>query len=783
MAVQHIRLASDSNDQHVDLAFTLAVKGKIDKLRRLIESGLSVNATNSDGLSLLHFVAGYGHTNTVVQLLRRGAEKAMVAGAFGTPLHQAAVKGHQSTVRVMLKEGCPVTVMSDKGASVLHFAAAGGDVGVIREVRCAGCDLNTKDNDGETPLHWAARSGRTEASVELIRFGAKKAIVAGVLGTPLHQAAAKGHKLTVMAMLAADCPVDIVTRCRGSVLHFAAVSGNVGVIRVLLNAGCNINARDSYGMTPMHWAARSGKTKVVLELIRVGAERNIVAGKCGVPLHQAAMCGNHSTLSAMLEAGCPVDVVDVDGSSVLHFAAFEGRMHIIQLLVEFGFNVQQRDYYGLTPLHYAVLFGHLESVKAFLQLGADPRVQSPMFGSAVSLAQICGRKNIEGILSRFAEEETRPMYERILQLSKQAQSGAANESLAILSEGDSGVSKFELSLFVAINDNRIRTSSNLATILSTLSKQQHINLQKIACLAAIHGDVAILQQLATDPITAGTYATPMYVSSLLEQFFPQLKRSEGILQHLIPPGCAVNPLVLAITSLMCAKQRRYHIFMQQSSRNHTEAIKTLVTSTAFCNTLNEYLANGVTPLDLAEQFQLTEVATIIKEAGGKRGIWANLPHQVQKHGFTLCQTVASLKGCGKAGEQALLAALKFTGCVHSTELLQVTTSEREIATSHQQQMLNQKPDLSVIIRAVLPKVTLEVWEEVGILLQVSPHVLEELDQKQPTVRNKYRKMLTYWLSHNETASWEELLDLLSYFETKHKVAELTQSILQIAVSL
>ena len=87
MAVQHKRPASDTNDQHVDLAFTLAVKGKTNKLYQLIESGLSVNATNSDGLSLLHFVAGYGHTNTVVQLLRRRAEKAMVAGAFGTPLH------------------------------------------------------------------------------------------------------------------------------------------------------------------------------------------------------------------------------------------------------------------------------------------------------------------------------------------------------------------------------------------------------------------------------------------------------------------------------------------------------------------------------------------------------------------------------------------------------------------------------------------------------------------------------------------------------------------------
>lgn len=780
MAAQQLRAASDTADQQQgDVAIRLAAKGATDKLRQLIVSGQSVNTANSDGLTLLHYAAGHGHTNTVVSLLRCGAEKAVVADAFGTALHQAAVKGHQNTVKVMLKEGYPVDVMSKKGGSVLHFAAAGGDVQVVRVVRGAGCDLNAKDDDGETPLHWAARSGKTEASVELIRSGAKKAVVAGVLGTPLHLAAAKGHQLTVTAMLAEGCPVDVVTRCSGSVLHYAAVSGDVGVVREVMGAGCNVNARDRCGMTPLHWAARSGRTEVALELIRRGGERGIVAGKCGVPLHQVAMCGNQSTLRAMLRVGCPVDAVDVDGSSVLHFAAFEGQVHVIQLLVEMGLDIRQVDRYGLTPFHYAVLFGHLESVKALLQLGANPGVESPMFGTAMNLAQICGRREIETALSSFAEEETQPLYDSILHL---CESGEAKESLAFLSAGECGISRFELSLFVAIEGNRLRKSSDLTDILSTLSKQRQVDLHRIACLAAIHGDAAILERLASVTFTMGTYTKPMCIFSLMERFFPQLKHSKGILHDSIPPGCAMNPLPLAIASLMCAKQRRYHIFMQQSSRHHIEVIKTLTTSTAFCDTLNEHLPNGLTPLDVAERFQLNEVITIIKKAGGRHGIWANLPAEVQQHSFTLCQAVTSLRGCGEAGEQALLKALKLTGCVCSSDLLQATMSKQGITALHQQRVLNQRPDLSFIVRTVLPKVTLESWEEVGILLQVPTSILEELDHNQTLARHKYRKVLAHWLAHDVASSWGSLLEVLDYIETKHTVDELTQAILQVNVS-
>ena len=110
-----------------------------------------------------------------------------------------------------------------------------------------------------------------------------------------------------------------------------------------------------------------------------------------------------------------------------------------------------------------------------------------------------------------------------------------------------------------------------------------------------------------------------------------------------------------------------------------------------------------------------------------------------------------------------------------------STVERGVVTEeshlHQQKVLKQRPDLTVIVKAVLPKVQLENWKETGIMLQVPIPTLNELKHSQTQLRDKYRKVLQYWLDHNEAASWKALLEVLGHFETKVAMDKLTQDIL------
>ena len=197
------RASSMELARYHSLASRLASEGSTEKLANiLLNHGVPVDTIETKhGATLLHLAATNGHTETVLLLLRLGAETSVVIGAWDTPLHQAALHGHVSTVKAMLEAGCPVDVVNSNDWSVLHAAALGGNAELLKEVLSTGCDMNAATNDGRTPLHVAAMKGNTEAALELIRHGAEKAIVAGEFGTTLHQAAEGGHVSTVKAML------------------------------------------------------------------------------------------------------------------------------------------------------------------------------------------------------------------------------------------------------------------------------------------------------------------------------------------------------------------------------------------------------------------------------------------------------------------------------------------------------------------------------------------------------------------------------------------------------
>ena len=873
-------VAVDALRKLTNLAHHWAYSGVTVPLCRLIACGLSVNTTREDGGTLLHTAAAGGHTQTVLELIRLGAEKAIFICKFGTPLHQAAGLGHVSAVKAMLKAGCPVDVVASHRFSVLHASAEGGNAKVIREVLSTGCDINATDNDGRTPLHVSARKGNTEAALELIRHGAEKALVTGAGGAPLHQAAVGGHVSTVKAMLKAGCPVDVVASNGATVLHAAAHGGSAQMISEVLSTGCDINAVDNDGVTPLHVAAGEGKTEAALELIRHGAEKAIVAGAWGTPLHTAAWCGHVSTVKGMLKAGCPVDVVDHSGRSVLHaatgygyvevmdellsagcdvhatdnegntpldfaacrgevkaamklvrhgadnhtasgtfggpvlsaaalghwmtvqvmmeegfpvdgvatngqtllhFTAMDGKVSLLRQLAERGFNVSRRDFCGLTPMHYAVYNHHVECTVLLLELGASVKTEAPLFGTVLDIVRLGGYPAMERLLCG-SSLRMRRRDEMIVDFALCKELGISIQSPYLFSEQGGRISVFEYFLFYSKQSknavqiaNQVRTPKNLRKVLSVFSRHQLVDLSKLACLAAIHGDVVVLEclsELLTTPTEPGQFF------NRLKQLYPiQFRQPESILLQVLPE-CDLNPLQLAIIAMWCGTAGLSHFCMGRSSRRYSETISVLTTNDSFRHTLNECLSNGLTPLDLAEKLGLDEAVTIISSAGGKQGILAKIPEEIRvQHGpavLHLHQGLMQLTSSGALGQQAVQEVL-------SQLLGRTITAEQGTATeeSHlrQQKVLDQRPDLSVIVRAVLPKVDCENWEETGIMLQVPTSTLDDLEHSQSRLRDRYRKVLKYWLDHNEAASWRTLLEVLGQFETKHTMDQLTQEVL------
>ena len=782
-----------------------ALGGSAEVIKELLTyTECELNAPSNDGMTPLHVAAGTGKTEAALELIRYGANRAIVGGLAGTPLHQAAVHGHVSTVTRLLMAGCPVNVVSSNGVSVLHAAALGGNDEVIKELlTCTECELNATDNDGATPLHMAARYGKTEAALELIRHGANRAIVGGLGGTPLHQAAGHGHVLTVKAMIKAGCPVDVVASDGATVLHFAAGCSNAELISVVLSAGCDINATMNDGATPLHLAAMKGNTETALELLRHGARKAIFAGLGGTPLHQAAGHGHVSTVKAMIEAGCPVDVVYSNCASVLCVAAEGGNAEVIREVLSTGCDIKltdndvwpplilaakngnaealqelircemaqkggvksiHADVHGLTPLHQAVLSESKECVRILLEHGADPMKAVPYFGSSYHCAAIIAPAVVE-VFDNFIAEEDESLPSMHV-LSDPLLSGYVPKEFSrrsFLEKDTLGMSQLEY--MVACTE----FPDEVVLLLHELSLVSRHNL---LLLAVIHGLCKFFHNL-----THGTAIHPFFPAYTVTSLVNFNYRFEKVPQYheLVPPDATLNLLHVALLSLK--GRTSGEVTFERIKSDHSSLLKLLVTSDSFRHTLHEYLPNGLTPLDLAEKLGLGDAVSIISSAGGRHGIYTLISEEVRlQHGPTMLlvhQELMKLASSGELGQQAAQAML--------SQLPGRTTVEQGTATDEsyicQEKLLGQRPDLSVIITTILPKVDFGNWEETGVLLQVPTSTLENLEHNHFKLRDKYRKVLQYWLDHDEAASWKMLLEVLSHFETKQTVDQLTQELL------
>ena len=101
----------------------------------------------------LHDAAYNGQSEVVLELIKHGAEKDILAGGYCTPLHQTASQCHLQTVKALLDEGCIISVADKNGRTPLHWISNIDHLEVVRELISRGCPVDITDKNGETPLH------------------------------------------------------------------------------------------------------------------------------------------------------------------------------------------------------------------------------------------------------------------------------------------------------------------------------------------------------------------------------------------------------------------------------------------------------------------------------------------------------------------------------------------------------------------------------------------------------------------------------------------------------
>ena len=732
--------------------------GAVEVIGFLMEHGLNVNGENYDGQTPLHSASYCGKLEAVRELLRLGAKVSMtvVAGNGGTPLHQAALEGHKEIVSVLLDVGCPIDVVDIKGFSALHFAAGGGAVEVIDLLIGRGLDDNRKDNVGLTPLHVASACSKLEAVRELLRLGAKVSmtVVAGTVGTPLHQAAMKGHKEIVSVLLDAGCPIDVVDIEGRSALYYAAAGGAVELVGVLIERGLDVNRKANDGLTPLHVASVCGELEAVCELLRLGANASmtVVAGRYGTPLYQAAMKGHKEIVSVLLDAGCPIDVVNIEGLSALHYAAIGGSLEVVEILSEAMFSSTAQQ-----PADSKVQEKFINKMQHGSTTSKNPLdcCSSAGYTPAMLAAMVGSVEVLKLLVSKHCDTYLRSSFD--------------------LSIVEHAIMAGQMSKLLDISKVFGIHTENVSTLLPALQERKLLDPGKLLILASFAGDPLVIDTLSSEESVFNEAAHQRWTTTrrVLFEYYQDFDKEAIYDQVVLPNECPLSPLHIALILLKykteyCMENGFIKAF-HSSPEDNKPYMEKLISHPLTQFTVNELFPNGLSPLDVARQFNFHDIACMIERAGGGPGMWADLPKEIKEKGISSLVSLKTLLSHDTGGQEAALRIFShlFGG------LPSITSAEDDA----KEKILQSKPELRHVVKHVLPRLHhLDRWFEVGILLGVEEDELLTIQSDSKQDRVAYRTMLSTWLKHGRHVSWKCLLDAVGHCELGSTMEEMRGNI-------
>jgi ankyrin repeat protein len=145
-----------------------AGRGHEAVVRRLLERGANIEATDTKASTAVMLAASGGHTATVKLLLKEGAKIEATDVNGSTALRFAAGRGHQATVKLLLEEGAKVDAANKIGSTALIFSAGAGHLATVQLLLEKGAGVDAVDKNGFTALILAVNRGHV-AGEEVVR--------------------------------------------------------------------------------------------------------------------------------------------------------------------------------------------------------------------------------------------------------------------------------------------------------------------------------------------------------------------------------------------------------------------------------------------------------------------------------------------------------------------------------------------------------------------------------------------------------------------------------------
>jgi ankyrin repeat protein len=445
------------------------------EVRRLVQSGADVNATQLDGATALHWAAYHGDSELAQFLLKSDANVSAANREGSTPMWLATSQGDAKMVATLLDGGADANEPLPLGRRPLMLAARAGSVEAVRLLLEHGADPNAKETDrGTNALMQAADQGHADVIKELVAHGADVAATSAPVVRDGRTAALgksedprKAVRQQVIAILCDQPSPDLsklreLVRENGEDAVLAATADgqeggggkpcnikrdNLGFVLAASGGGRPRGPRapDGGELTPLVYAARAGSIDAARALLDAGADVNQVTRYGWSPLLAATQNRNYEMGKFLIERGADVNLANKGGWTPLYLATdnrnIEGGdyptptpdmddLEYIKLLLDSGaepnarltestetrtvFTNQWLDEEGATAFLRASQSGDLVLMKLLLDHGADPHINTKLGVTPLDVAAGIGW--VEGITHEWSTEQTVAAVKLLLDL-------------------------------------------------------------------------------------------------------------------------------------------------------------------------------------------------------------------------------------------------------------------------------------------------------------------------------------------------------------------------------
>ena len=318
-----------------------------DILQTVTDLGAEVNATNKQYCTALMFASVKGNIDAMNVLLNTGANRNIQDADGNTWLHYAVFGDcSKEVLQVVIDLGAEVNATNKHNTTALMVASMKGNVDAIMVLLDAGANQAIEDVYGNTWLHYA------------IHGDCSKKVLQAVID------------------LGAD--VNATNKPNRTALMLASSMGNVDAINVLLGIGADFNVTDVDGNTLLHHAINTHINKeTLLAIIHLGTIVNVVNNEGSTALLLACSAGQTDSADILLQAGADTSIVDIHGDTCLHKILYRKcDQETLQILLDHDVPVNIVNKNHQTAYTLACIQGDVDAMGVLVNAGANPNIAS-----------------------------------------------------------------------------------------------------------------------------------------------------------------------------------------------------------------------------------------------------------------------------------------------------------------------------------------------------------------------------------------------------------------------